>query len=293
MTPGGGLLDPIQGAEPDEDDVEEGRVRVSFLLFAAGAALSVLGTLVLAAGQLYPWTVDVSMRYMLRHVGGIALGIGATGLLLGTVSALIPEGWIRWTAAAGAVVSLGGVGGFAYAYPTRWGVGDDLSLPVVGVLLVGYGLLAGSTLAALAANLVLRQRARDKLRQELDREPTDAEVARDVEEALRDSAWTWGGVREDETKPLRVAAPSDTEEDVEVHGWKLKMDLEEEDGGRMDESVTQLAAMRGGQMQTGDAELGDADSKVQRLAEVKAQGPPDSPTKGRWDRFRDWVGGLV
>lgn len=292
MTPGASLLDPIRGASPEDDQVEEGRVRASFLLFSAGAALAVLGTLVLAAGQLFPWTAGMSTRYALRQVGGTVLGIGATGLLLGVVSALIPKGWIRWTAAAGALVSLAGVAGFAYAYPTRWGVGSDLSLPVIALLLAGYGMLAGAALASLAANLVLRERARERLREQLDREPTDAEVARDVEEALRGSAWTWGGVQEDTSKPLNVASVEDADEKVELHGWKLKLDMEE-DSARLDDSVTQLAALRGGQQQTGDAELGDADSKSQRLAEIQAQGPPEPATKGRWARLRDWVGELV
>jgi hypothetical protein len=292
VTPGGGLLDPIRGVEPGEDEVDEGRVRASFLLFAGGAVLAFLGTLVLAAGQLFPWTAEVSTRYVLRHVGGVALGVGATGLLLGLVAGLMPEGWIRWTAAAGAVVSLVGVGGFAYAYPTRWGVGADLSLPVVAVLLAGYTLLAGSAIASVAANLVLRERARDRLREKLDREPTDAEVAADVEEALRDSSWTWGGVEEDPSKPLEVASAQESA-DVELHGWKLKLDLEEEDGGRLDESVSALSAMRGGNEQTGEGQFDDADSKVQRLAQVQAEGPPEPARKGRWGRLRDWVGGLM
>lgn len=291
MTPGASLLDPIRGTSPEDDQVEEGRVRASFLLFSGGAALAVLGTIALAAGQLYPAFGASSPRYLLRLVGGTVLGIGATSFLLGVVSALIPRGWIRWTAAAGALVSLAGVAGYTYAYPMRWGINEDLSLPVIALLLVGYGLLAGATLASLAANLVLRERAREDLRRKLDREPTDAEVARDVEEALQDSAWTWGGVREDDSKPLDVAGASDTA-DVELHGWKLKLDMEE-DSASLDDSVTRLSAMRGGQQQTGDAELGDADSKSQRLAEIKAQGPPEPATKGRWARLRDWVGELV
>lgn len=279
----------FERGQPDDENVTEGRLHAAFLLFVSGGLLCLIAAAVLVAAQLFPETFTLSMRFVLRHVGGVIGGIGATALFAGIVAALSTRAYMRWLAAVGGVIAVAGVAGFGYAYPYHWGVGQDLSVPVILVLTAGFTLLVGSTFAAVVSNLILRQRIRKELREDLGREPTDAEVERDVQEALSQYTFNWGGVREDNTKGLTF-----TEEPLEgyqVHGWRPNRDEELDDYGSLERSTSTLLKFRGGAQHQGDIALDGVDQKGAALADLrrqKAQATANRPV----NRLRSWLAHL-
>lgn len=281
-------LADMLGGDAENEELSEGRLHLAFLLFVSGAVLLLAAAVLFVVAQVFPHTFDLSMRFVLRHVGGITGGVGATLLFVGIVAALSTRPYMRWLAIAGAVVSLVGVAGFGYAYPHHWGIGQDLSIPVIVTLTVGFAVMIGATFASTVSNLILRQRIRAELRDELGREPTDEEVRRDVEEALAMYDYTWGGTRVDRTKGLRIS--EEHVDQLEVHGWKFQ-ESEDADTAGLDRSTQMLTALRGGVEKEGELELGGVDQKgaaLKRLREGKAEAEANRP----WNRFKAWLGRL-
>lgn len=258
----------VEGGHEDAPEVSEHRLHLAFLLFVAGGLLLLASAVILVTAQLFPYTFELSMRFVLRHAGGVIGGVGATALFVGIVAALSTRPYMRWLAAAGGFVALAGTAGFAYAYPYHWGVGQDLSVPVILTLTAGFTLLVGSTFAAVVSNLILRQRIRAKLRDELGREPTDEEVERDVERALADYEYTWGGVAKDTTKGLRIREESF--EGYEMHGWKFQ-DEELDDSLSIAQSTQMLTQLRGGVERQGTIALDGVDQKGAALAHLRQE----------------------
>lgn len=239
----------------------------------------------LVAAQIFPHSLTLSMRHVLRRVGGVVGGVGGTILFAGMVGALSTRAYMRWLAVAGAVVALAGVAGFGYAYPYQWGVGQDLSIPVILVVTAGFTMLIGATFAATVSNLILRQRVREDLREELGREPTDEEVARDVEEAL--AQYTWGGMKKtkDRDRSRKIAVKEEPAQALEVHGWKT-VESEDVDVGSLDRSLDQLKAFRGGAEQTGELEEGGSVGTNSAALTQLRQDKAEAEAKRPWNRFK-------
>lgn len=276
----------VERGREDQPQVSEGRLHASFFLFVAGGVALLASAAVLVYAQLFPATFDLSMRFVLRHVGGVVAGLGAVMLFTGLVAALSTRPYMRVLAAVGAVVSLAGVAGFGYAYPWRWGVGADLSVPVIVVLTVGFAVLVAATFAAVVSNLILRQRVRQQLREDLGREPTDEEVARDIEEAMERYRYTWGGVREDTTRGLTI----DTEpaEGFVVTNWKLSRDVEDDDLPSALRSTSTLLAFRGLSSKEGELDVGSMDTDAASLVALRQE--KASAEANRWTRrLRAWL----
>ena len=108
---------------------------------SAGGALFVCGALAVVAAIAVATDlglVAASAEWELRRLAGTMAGLGIPAMLLGVVVVLPASRRERVGVVAGALVSVGSVALFRYAYPTRW-VGDATSyaFPTAMVYFVG------------------------------------------------------------------------------------------------------------------------------------------------------------
>ncbi|HVL87138.1 MAG TPA: hypothetical protein VM681_03885 [Candidatus Thermoplasmatota archaeon] len=268
------------------------RLHASFLLFVSGALLVLAALALVAWGQAYPADASQSMmRYWMRQTAGIAGGLGVCALFLGMLSALYTRAYMRWLGLAASATALAGVLGFAYAYPFAWGVPGqtDWSIPVSLALGVSLAVLIGTTFAAVASNVILRTQARGRLRAELGREPTDDEIERDIDDALRRYRFTWGGLAEgqDASRGLRIR-DDPLPPEWQAMGWKLGRDEERADTTALDAAHRQLDAFRGGRLRHGELALGNLDASANALQALRAERSAKEAARP-WNRFKAWL----
>ncbi|MGQ0536328.1 MAG: DUF7139 domain-containing protein [Methanobacteriota archaeon] len=275
----------------DEAAFSERRLHGSFTLYIAGGVLVLAAVALLVFGQTYPATRDLqTTRYFLREAGGAVAGAGTIVLFLGKLFALYTKRYMRLLGYAGALVSVVGVGGFLWAYPAHWGVPgvEDRSVPVAIVLTAGLALLVSATFAASVANLVLRSRVRGALWDTLGREPTDEEIDRDIEDALRKHRYTWGGIAVHQgEKGIRFKDEPIPREWEEIR-WKLGREFDATDTRAFDAAKRQLDAFRGGRMRTGDLDLAGLDTNADSLRALRAALAAKEADRP-WNRFKAWL----
>lgn len=277
----------MERAGVEEAGYTERRLHLAMALFIAGVLLVLAGAVLLVAAQWYPPTLELSMRYTLRQIGGLTAGLGVVVLFLGLLAALYTKRYMRWLGLAGGCVTVAGLAGFAWAYPFNWGVPGqpDWSGPVALTLLSGATTLIAATFAAMVSNMVLRMRVRGALRDEFGREPTDEEVNRDIDEALRRHRYTWGGIVERADHGLRFRDEPIPPEFLAM-GWKERK--HESGTEALDASQRMLNAFRGGRMRTGELDQGKLDASagmLRRLRDEKAAAEARKP----WNRFKTWL----
>jgi hypothetical protein len=250
-------------------------VYVGFGLFFAGIALGTVGLVLFllsgtqAAGSAAFW--------QLREVALVAalLALPAVGT---SVAVLLPVGR-RGVAAslAGAVLCVAAVVWLASVYPYEWtATGNDSR--VIGTYAVGLVMLAATTGSALVAQYVDRVTPRgtegtagttgtpaDTVAE--DETVSDEQVAADIDDAMSESTLTWGGVEQEATtKRLEFDMP----EEPEIDRQEIESATEtRSSGGNVDDAVSGLRRLQGGDTETARAE--SPDDQVDALTEFRSQ----------------------
>lgn len=233
-------------------------VRVSTGLVLGGVCLGLGGFAAIALGQ------GAAVPQELRELGAVLAGAGLLVLLWGILAGLPPHRTLRIIGLGGLVIGCLGLAAFSWAYPQNWGKPGltDHTVTVLGTYVAGLVLIVAATFAALVSDFVLRMQARSRLRSELGREPTDDEIQRDIDEALRKHKVTWGGLSEDTTKGLKFRAealPGDWKVFAPRFGRETVASGERADA--VSSAVDALTHFRGGRQRSGEiAEGGSADA---------------------------------
>jgi hypothetical protein len=254
--------------EPDR----EVDVYLGFALFFAGIGFGIAAFVIGAIGQL-TGAGGESADFIYREAA-IASGMLALPATLSSVVVLLPVSKRAvYGAAAGAAITLVGLGGFVWAYPYAWArpPGPTYSVQVLFVYGVGLAALLAATGGALVAYHIDRAKPRpgdftaeDEAGGE---EITDEQIEEDIESAMEDVDLTWGGVERTEGSELKIR-PTEGEADMDVKG----MDVEAERVTRssVDEQVQGLAMVKGGQKTT-DRSTSTVDDQTNKLAELRKQ----------------------
>jgi hypothetical protein len=265
-------------AGPPTAAIATREIRASSALVLGGVTLGVagFGAIALAQGQAVP--------QHLRELGGVLGGAGLLVLLWGILAGLPGHRLLRVVGLVGAFVGAVGMAAFVWAYPEQWGKPGvaDHTVGVLGTYVAGVVLLVGATFGALIADFVLRMQVKSRLRDELGREPSDAEIQADIDYAMRRHKVTWGGLAEDTGKGLTFKAePLPAEYQAIMPKFGRETIAEGERKHAVDHAVDALTAFRGGRMRTDEmpeAGLGDASDALRALR--NAQGA--KPVKRTW-----------
>lgn len=252
-------------------------VYVGFGLFFGGVTLGVVGVLVFLWATAIPSASP--FHWQLREIAGALALTGLPAFLL-SIPVLLPvDRRATYVAAVGGVVCLVGVGVFVASYPQHWNVQGTSDHSTLGVVVYTAGLvsLVGAGGAGLVSDRVERARlagggsetATDAASADDgagdDPAVSDAEVERDIEEAMSDSELSWGGVEKTNTTRLDI----DTgDEDVERSNLTTEnANVSRSEG--VDSAVSGLQKLRGGESteETGEG----ADDQVAALQELRHQ----------------------
>lgn len=106
-------------------------------LFLVGALLTVGGIVVGAYSEAATW-LGLGV-YQAREAAGVLAGVGLPVAFVGVLAVVPQAGRLRRAGGvAGALIALGGVGLFVWAYPKSWyGLQPDYTLPVTAVYFAG------------------------------------------------------------------------------------------------------------------------------------------------------------
>ncbi|MFP8954881.1 permease [Natrialbaceae archaeon A-arb3/5] len=220
-------------------------------------------------------------------------------LMLGIVVLLPSERRVRYASVGGVVVTVIAVGGFLYAYPYDWnGHGNDYTAEVVAVYAVGLAGITASTGAALIAHYLDMARTVERVEHEADEESdeesySDAEIERDIDEAMEGVELSWGGVEKTEHK--RLSFSEDDFDDVSVD---VDMEAKTTRSSGVDSQVAGLKGLKGGETKTTTSQS-TVDDQTAKLRELREQQQADdeadrsdseSPVSTILDRIRSVFG---
>ncbi|QLG47689.1 DUF7139 domain-containing protein [Natrinema halophilum] len=244
-------------------------VYVGFGLFLGGIGLAVVGLLLFLWGN----TFEARTVGYFAWVGpAYALAMIALPVtMLGIVTLLPSERRVLYTSIGGVVITAAAVVGFLIAYPHDWnGYGNDHTVVVIAPYAVGLAGITASTGASLIAHyLTMAQQAEVVTTEDTgddDPEITDAQVRRDIDDAMEDVDLSWGGVEKTEHKRLQFS--NDDFDDVSV----------DTDAGTtttrstgVDAQVAGLKGLKGGETKTttSSATVDDQTAKLKELREQK------------------------
>lgn len=252
--------------EPDR----EVDVYLGFALFFAGIGFGIAAFVIGAVGQL-TGAGGQSADFIYREAA-IAVGMLALPATLSSVVVLLPVSRRAvYGAAAGAAVSLVGLGLFIWAYPYSWArpPGPTYSVQVLFIYGVGLAALLAATGGALVAYHIDRAKPRPgdftAEDDEAGGEVTDEQIAEDIESAMSDVNLTWGGVERTEGSDLTIRTTED-EADMDVKGMDVEAERVTRSG--VDEQVQGLAMVKGGQKTT-DRSESTVDDQTNKLAELR------------------------
>ncbi|WP_200840194.1 permease [Halorubrum sp. JWXQ-INN 858] len=267
-------------------------VYAGFGLFFVGLGLGVAGV----AAFLYSATLpsNSGSMYAVREVAVVAAAVGLPALLLGVVVLLPVDVRMVYLGGVGGLVCVAAVGLFVWAYPNQWNVVNppDYSAQGVAVYSVGLASVIGATGAALVAHRVERvtgiagglagtagaagggavgagaEGAGDGT-DAGDEAVTDEQVRADIERELGDAELTWGGVERSENRRLELNTSAI--DDVEIDRERLDGSATETrtTDASVDDAVTQLKGLQGGDVETASGE--GTDDQATALRELRRQ----------------------
>jgi hypothetical protein len=271
------------GAEPDGvlfdwyaryvgEPTDERDVYAGFGLFFGGIALGLVGIAVFLLGAAVS---GASPAFALREIAVVLAASGLPAALVGAVVLLPGDDRTTYAAVAGTVVCLAAVALFVASYPYQWNVArtPDRSSLGVGIYAVGLVVTAAATGAALVGHQVervalLAERGGD------DEETTDegesvsdADVRRDIDEAMANAELTWGGVEKAETTRLEFTTDVD---DVETNADRVNASETRSAGENVDDAVSSLQRLQGRSDNTAASES-TVDEQTAALTELKQQ----------------------
>lgn len=250
-------------------------VYLGFALFFAGLGLGLVGLLLFAIerGGL---SGDV---FWLREIAFSAGALGLPVVLVGVVVLLPADERASYVALAGLAVTVAAIGFFVSVYPNDWNYGADYSLRGVTVYAVGLVSLLAATGSALVGYHIERAGGgaaveAEEADEEADPEVTEAQVQRDIEEAMSETEVSWGGVEKVETERLKINP------DSELEGQNLDQSSAKVHRSKsVDEQLSALKGMKGGEQRTdsgsGVDDQADALKELRQQKQTEADAEPD------------------
>lgn len=250
-------------------------VYLGFALFFAGLGLGLVGLLLFAIerGGL---SGDV---FWLREIAFSAGALGLPVVLVGVVVLLPADERASYVALAGLAVTVAAIGFFVSVYPNNWNYGADYSLRGVTVYAVGLVSLLAATGSALVGYHIERAGGgaaveAEDADEEADPEVTEAQVQRDIEEAMSETEVSWGGVEKVETERLKINP------DSELEGQNLDQSSAKVHRSKsVNEQLSALKGMKGGEQRTdsgsGVDDQADALKELRQQKQAEADAEPD------------------
>jgi hypothetical protein len=241
-------------------------VYLGFALFFAGLGLGLVGLALFAVER----GVLAGEAFWLRE---IAFATGALGLpvVLSSVVVLLPaDRRAAYVALGGLATTVAAIGFFVSVYPSNWNYGADYSLQGVTVYAVGLVSLLAATGSALVGYHIERVGggpAPDAAAADDgggDPAVTEAQVERDIEEAMSETELSWGGVEKVETERLSITPDADLDD----HNFDQSQ-AKVHRSSSVDEQLSALKGMKGGQQRT-DSGSG-VDDQANALKELREQ----------------------
>lgn len=271
------------------DPEDESDVYVGFGLFFGGIALGVVGIL------LFLWSAaitDVGFEYVLREIAASSAAIGLPVLLLGVTVLLPVRRRSMYAALVGTLVCVGGIALFVSAYPVNWNVpaARDMSAEVVAVYAVGLVSVVAATGSSLVGHRVEQASAGVAVEGDAGDEQetvTDEQVRRDIDEAMDGAELSWGGVARKKTKRLKLNTGS--VEGVSSNVDKVSAKTKRDTGAAVDDAVTGLRQLQGGEKETTSGTGVDDQTAALRELREKQQAAQEAEPDTLLERFRAWV----
>ncbi len=286
-------LRPDSGDDGGDDAPESGRARLlgwyrayigepdqlrdvylGFGLFFGGVAMGLIG---LGLFVLERVALGGEPLWALRKVAFAVAALGLPALLTGVVVLLPVDRRALLATGVGDAVTLLAVGAFAWIYPYNWNVnvGADHAPLIVSVYAVGLVATIAASGAALVSYHV--ERTAPNAAAETGGQSDsgaggsgstvrEADVERDIEEAMEQTEMTWGGVEKDDSRSISVSG--------EVGGDQSAFDEVEatetrSSGSNVDDAVANLKGMKGGEERTGRGS--GTDEQTEALKELKKE----------------------
>lgn len=275
-------------------------VYLGFGVFFAGITCAVLGLVLFLGGTLV---------YGLRQPGyvslaqpGYILGMASVPVALFGIVLLLPVKR-RMTVAA-----LSGIGiiavaivAFVLSYPYQWfEFGTQNTLLVVGTYAVGLSIVTAATGSALVGHRVEQARIpgasegvpEKGTQSDGDDRLTEEDVQSDIDEAMSDVEYTWGGVEKQEHRSLKF-----TDDYADESSGEIDVDAERTvDPHGTDDQVKGLKQLRGGEtsVETSNSDVNDQTSALTELRnqqQSESSDDDDEQSDGLLARVRSWLFG--
>lgn len=280
------------------DPEEAVDIYAGFALFFGGIALWIVGVgLFLVSGAL---TTEISGYYAVREIAAVAGAVGLPALLSGIVVLLPVDRRALYLSGAGALVCLGAIGLFVWAYPYNWNVPvtPDYSAMGVAVYSVGLAGVIAATGAALVAHSVERASpaaggATAQAEAEGAEETvTDEQVRADIERELADADLSWGGIAK--TEHRRLELNTDQYDDIDMRGMEIgSAKTSRSTSAGVDDAVSGLRQLQGGEKKT--ASGSGTDTQASALRELRQQRQQEQQQQleqmGWFERVKHWLSG--
>lgn len=266
-------------------------VYLGFGLFFGGVTMGLVGLLLFVVERV---AVGADPVFWLR---ALAFSVGALGLpilLLGVVVLLPVDRRVLVAAGGGTVVCLAAVGIFLSVYPGDWNRVSGPDYSTLGVSVYALGLVAvvaasGATLVRYHVDRAATTAGDDRGRgneSEQAETVSDDRVQRDIEDAMRDAEITWGGVREEESRSIRVETD---EGSVDRSGFDGVPASETRSDSGVDDAVANLRGLKGGEERVDRG--GGTDEQTAALQDLRdRQRESASASPSLLDRVRSALG---
>lgn len=244
-------------------------VYLGFALFFGGLGLGLLGLLLFVIER-------ALLDGLVFWVREVAFSIGALGLplVLVAVVVLLPaDRRSLYVAIGGLAIVVGSIGFFVSVYPSNWNYGTpDYSLHGVTVYAVGLISVLAATASALVGYHIERVEGVSTAGTEEGEDPaasedptaTEAQVQRDIDEAMAETELSWGGVERVETERLQITPDDDLEgQSLDQSSAKVHR------SSSIDDQLSALQGLKGGEQRT-DSGSG-VDDQAAALKELREQ----------------------
>lgn len=269
-------------------------VYAGFGVFFVGLGLAAMGVITFLYSATLP--PDSSSMFAVREVAAVAAAVGLPALLSGVVVLLPVDRRMLYLTVVGSVVCLAAAVLFVWAYPQNWNVAQppDYSAQGVAVYSLGAAMIVASTGAALVGHRVQqatggpgRATAGEAAGPDTDdgESVDDDRVQADIERELEETELSWGGVERDETRRLNL----DTSALDEIDQSELPDSGTETRtaDGEVDDAVSQLRGLQGGEVETASGESTDEQASALRELREQRAGEEDDEPSSVADRIRD------
>lgn len=276
-------------------------VYVGFGLFFGGIIFGAIGVVLFLAAASFEAGTDPF--WAMRRLSVVLASVGLPAVMLGIVVLLPVSDRALGAAIVGSIICLLAMGVFAASYPSNWNVrrGADYSVHGVAIYAVGLAIVSASTAAALighhlerAAPTTIDPERLEALEREAERAEADDDgaaiseerVRRDIEEAMRDVEFSWGGIRKARTRRLEVRID---EGDIDRSGFEdVEATTTRRTSSDVEDAVSGLKRLRGGNVEQATGE--GIDDQAAALSELRAQKRAEAlatDDRGTLDRLRE------